>query len=158
MGKQTFSGRRRDGFSLVELLVVIAIIGVRIALLLPAVLKVRESANRVQCVNNLRQIGLALLDFHGVNGSFPPDYVSDFDSDGNDTGPGWGWAAQILKYVDQKTLFDTIRLDLPIEDPANKVPRMVIVSTYQCPSDYLPPTFTVYAPGPDGTAARADEP
>jgi prepilin-type N-terminal cleavage/methylation domain-containing protein/prepilin-type processing-associated H-X9-DG protein len=150
MGEQILSGRRRDGFSLVELLVVIAIIGVLIALLLPAVLKARESANRVQCVNNLRQIGLALQDYHGVNVSFPPGYVSEFDKDGNDTGPGWGWAAQILKYIDQKPLFDTLRMDLPIEDRANTVPRMNIVSTFQCPSDYLPPTFTVYAAGPDG--------
>ncbi|WP_297777239.1 DUF1559 domain-containing protein, partial [Mycobacterium sp.] len=81
------------GFTLIELLVVIAIIAVLIALLLPAVQAAREAARRAQCVNNLKQIGLALHGYQGASQVFPPGYVSGFDSAGTDTGPGWGWGA-----------------------------------------------------------------
>jgi prepilin-type N-terminal cleavage/methylation domain-containing protein len=141
---------RPGGFTLIELLVVIAIVSVLIGLLLPAVMKLREAANRVQCENNLRQIGLALQDYHDARGSFPSGYVSNFDADGNDTGPGWGWAALILPQIEQKPLFDAIRFELPIEDPANAVQRVTLVPSYLCPSDSVPLTLTVYAADPSG--------
>src|SRR5947207_12368212 len=103
---------RRHGFTLIELLVVIAIIGVLVALLVPAVQKVRESANVAQCVNNLKQIGLALQGYHDANRYFPAGYIdgnNDRDSTpDNDVGPGWGWASYLLPYVEQGSVYKQI--------------------------------------------------
>jgi prepilin-type N-terminal cleavage/methylation domain-containing protein len=100
----------RRGFTLIELLVVIAIIGVLIALLLPAVQKIREAAARIQCQNNLHQIGLALHNYHDAARSFPPGYISGFTSAGDDTGPSWGWAALILPQMEQQPLYNSLLL------------------------------------------------
>jgi prepilin-type processing-associated H-X9-DG protein/prepilin-type N-terminal cleavage/methylation domain-containing protein len=139
-GQRRYS--RRTGFTLIEVLVVIAIIGVLIGLLLPAVQKVREAAAQTQCGNNLRQIGLALQNYHDTAKSFPPGYVSNFDSVGNDAGPGWGWAAFILPQMEQQDLYNSIQFNQGVETPANSSVRVMSLKLYLCPSDNAPPTWT----------------
>ena len=106
-------GYRRLGFTLVELLVVIAIIGVLVALLLPAVQAARESARRTQCVNNLKQIGLACQNFESSTGAFPSagGSVAEFQDAASQAGPLYGyeyasWMFQVLPYIEQQGLYD----------------------------------------------------
>ena len=101
--------RARTAFTLIELLVVIAIIAILIALLVPAVQKVREASARTQCSNNLKQIGLALHNYHDRLGTFPPGYKTDVADDNSDLGPGWGWAALLLDDLEQSNLKSQIR-------------------------------------------------
>lgn len=133
----------RRAFTLVELLVVIAIIGLLVALLLPAVQAAREAARRAQCLNNLKQIGLALQNYHDLARSFPPGYLSAFDSSGNDTGPGWGWAAFLLPELEQTPTWQMLNFNLPVEHAANAQGRVVGLRVFRCPSDTGSPTWQV---------------
>jgi prepilin-type N-terminal cleavage/methylation domain-containing protein/prepilin-type processing-associated H-X9-DG protein len=135
------AGARR-GFTLIELLVVIAIIAILIGLLLPAVQKIREAAARMQCANNLKQIGLALHNYHDANGSFPSGHKV---LGGVTTSSSWtpgstghyyaNWAIQILPYVEQDNLYRQYNINLPNVDPANQAVRQTFVKVYTCPSD-----------------------
>ena len=98
---------RRGGFTLVELLVVIAIIGVLIALLLPAVQQARESARRTQCVNNLKQVGLAVHNFHDTFGELPPSRIQY---------EYLGWSAVLLPFMEQTNLYDQLDLKKKYKD------------------------------------------
>ena len=148
------SQRSNRAFTLIELLVVIGIIAVLIALLLPAVQAAREAARRAQCVNNLKQIGLALHNYQGLLQTFPPGYVSNFDAGGNDTGPGWGWAAMLLPQMEQKPLFDAVNFSLPIEVPPNLTSRLPLIGVYLCPSDNVEPSWWAMVRNPSGVPTQ----
>ncbi len=128
-------GRRTGGFTLIELLVVITIIAVLIALLLPAVQAAREAARRAQCINNLKQIGLAFANYEQAQKVYPPGYLSNVDSNGNDTGPGWGWAAMALPQMEQPAVFNAVNFSLGVADPSNQTARLVTINAFLCPSD-----------------------
>lgn len=134
----------RRGFSLIELLVVIALIAVLIALLLPAVQAAREAARRAQCANNLKQVGLALHNYHDALSAFPPGWIARIGPAGDNVGPGWAWAAMILPQLEQAATFNAINTGLAVEDPANLTARLTRISTFTCPSDAsFGPQFTV---------------
>jgi len=135
----------RQGFTLIELLVVIAIIAILIGLLLPAVQKVREAASRLKCQNNLKQIGLGFHNYHSSYNRFPSGFESQTTGiDEPNLGPGWGWAAQLLPYVEQDNLARQINFSLDIRHANNATARITRVPLYLCPSDSSPQSiFTV---------------
>lgn len=143
---------RRPAFTLIELLVVIAIIAVLIAILLPAIQKVRESATRLQCQNNLKQIGVAFHNYHSALGVFPPGFSSQTASvDGPSTGPGWGWAALLLPYMEQVGVHRQIDFTRDITHAANAQARVVSLPMFLCPAD-TPSSRTVTVKDGSGTA------
>lgn len=131
--------RPNRGFTLVELLVVIAIIGILIALLLPAVQAAREAARRSQCTNHLRQIGLAMHNYHTAFGTLP--YATGFDYPNPDPtsqgvfAKGGTWCIFLLPYLEQQALYDMFDLNQYTKHPNNAEAVVQIVSTFTCPSD-----------------------
>jgi prepilin-type N-terminal cleavage/methylation domain-containing protein/prepilin-type processing-associated H-X9-DG protein len=127
--------RSSRGFTLIELLVVIAVIAVLIALLLPAVQAVREAARRIHCTNNLKQIGLAVHNYHDVVGTLPLGVVVFFDRAGNPIFPGWGITARLLPYLEGANQFNACNFSLPNETPQNDTSMRLGIATYLCASD-----------------------
>jgi prepilin-type N-terminal cleavage/methylation domain-containing protein/prepilin-type processing-associated H-X9-DG protein len=167
------SAMRRRGFTLIELLVVIAIIGVLIALLLPAVQAAREAARRAQCSNNLKQLGLAMHNYHSAANSFPVGFL--FPSVPSPTGTNalgipdlhWRWSvlAQMSPYLEQTAVYNAINFNWPIAPgpgasgpfagypafkpfPVNNTAMITKVNIFLCPSDGLTTGVTL----PDGSA------
>jgi prepilin-type N-terminal cleavage/methylation domain-containing protein len=135
--------KRSDAFTLIELLVAIAIIAILIALLLPAVQYAREAARRTQCKNNLKQIGLALHNYHSALGVFPPAYIAADLTDPENTAPGWGWTSMLLPYLDQGPVYNRCNFDLPIEHPTNITVQGERLSLFMCPTDTMAHPFDV---------------
>ncbi|MBI1345835.1 DUF1559 domain-containing protein [bacterium] len=131
--------RQRSAFTLIELLVVIAIISLLIALLLPAVQQAREAARRTQCRNNLKQIGLALHNYHDQHNTFPPGEV--FSSAVPLDLSAWSWSVMILPYVDQSPLYNQLQPNSPgpfsaaLVNPTSLALLRTSLAVYQCPSD-----------------------
>ncbi|HLW65783.1 MAG TPA: DUF1559 domain-containing protein [Gemmataceae bacterium] len=138
--------RQRSAFTLIELLVVIAIISILIGLLLPAVQKVRAAAARTQCQNNLKQIGLAMHNYHDQFGHLPPGYYDVAPWPQNDQGPGWGWGSFILPNLEQDNVYKLIDFNLSVgSGNANIVKaRTTFLKVFQCPADpNSQQTFTI---------------
>lgn len=150
--------RGRRGFTLVELLVVIAIIGILVALLLPAVQAAREAARRMQCGNNIKQLGIALHNYHDTYKTFPPDAIWHGNPKGTVSASGtqrnYTWICMILPFIEQGPLHDKINFARPafitgatagsatagelqriIVDSGNTTALEVMIPSLQCPSD-----------------------
>jgi prepilin-type N-terminal cleavage/methylation domain-containing protein len=137
---------QRRGFTLVELLVVIAIIGILVALLLPAVQAAREAARRMSCGNNLKQLGLAIHNYHDVFKTFPPDAIWHGNRAGTTSMLGdernYTWICLILPFLEQSPLHNQIDFARPALGVLNNIPvqggnaRELAIPTLQCPSDY----------------------
>ena len=156
---ERFARKRSAGFTLIELLVVIAIIAILIALLLPAVQQAREAARRSQCKNNMKQLGLAMHNYHDTHATFPPGFIQhtsgsgattvqracSFRRDGNAVVTGGGtthafaWGTFILPFVDQAALYNIIQPD-GCEMPRagwtvnGEKPLQTVLEAFQCPS------------------------
>lgn len=128
----------RKGFTLIELLVVIAIIAILVALLLPAVQQAREAARRSTCKNQLKQIGIALHNYHDTYRVFPPGYIHRVGAGGQEN--KWGWAAHILPFMEQGPLYEALEIsngnnDLDDFDGPNGLAGTTVIEAYRCPSD-----------------------
>ncbi|NND98212.1 MAG: DUF1559 domain-containing protein [Pirellulaceae bacterium] len=123
---------QRGGFTLVELLVVIAIIGILVGLMLPAVQAVREAARRMQCQNHLKQIGLAMQNYHSAYRKFPPGGIQVRPEVAD--GKQFAWSAMVLPFLEQSATYDRINFDYPFDDPINSDVAAKVIPTYLCPT------------------------
>ena len=125
----------RRAFTLIELLVVIAIIAVLIALLLPAVQAAREAARRIGCVNNLKQVGIALHGYHDVQNTFPAGGWIAIPTQPATQNMNMGWSAAVLPWLEQRALYDGLNVGLPYNVASNSTAGHTVLQVYLCPSE-----------------------
>jgi prepilin-type N-terminal cleavage/methylation domain-containing protein len=138
------------GFTLVELLVVITIIGVLVSLLLPAIQASREAARRTTCLNRIRQVGVACLNYESATGHFPPANDALHPNSTPPTRPDYCWIAFILPYLEQQALYDSINADVDWFHASNEVPATTPLTSFRCPS--RPDLEPVNLSGPGGVS------
>lgn len=126
---------RRSGFTLIELLVVISIMGILIALLLPAVQSAREAARRMQCTNNMKQLGLALHGYESTHSALPPSLVMSGSGNIVTRFGGWSIHGRLLPYLEQYAAFSAINFDLSYDHPTNLTVTALSVATFLCPAE-----------------------
>ncbi|MEL7496680.1 MAG: DUF1559 domain-containing protein [Planctomycetota bacterium] len=126
---------RFAAFTLVELLVVIAIIGILIAMLLPAVQSIRESARRTVCLNHLRQLGIALQNYHSAAGEFPVGAI-EWRQRNDPTLRQLAWSVHLLPYLEQSNVYRQLDLSQPFDSPDNAVGAAQVIDTFLCPSSF----------------------
>lgn len=143
LGRPAASEMRRSAFTLVELLVVIAIIAMLVTLLLPAVQAAREAARRAQCQNNLKQIGLAILNFESSQSQFPEGSYHVAPVAGNHQNHRTNWALRILPFSEEQSLFDQYNVELHNSHPDNLAVLQTPRSVFKCTSDTLVPEMLV---------------
>lgn len=137
MGAVSVRRHSPRAFTLIELLVVIAIIAVLIALLLPAVQAAREAARRMQCVNNLKQLGLAVANYEGSVGSLPPSVVVAKNGTGFWSN-GWSVNGRLLPYLEQGSAYNSTNFTLAYSTPDNTTVSQLVLSAFICPSEIRP--------------------
>lgn len=139
-GEQRWPAVGRQGLTVLELLTVVSILGILMALILPSVHHVRESARQVQCKSNLRQIGLALNNYYEQRNSLPPGWQP------HSSGPtlAYGWAVPLLPFLDQQSLHQDIRPGSSFASTADRQVGTPQLNIFVCPSDSPAPTFRLY--------------
>ena len=144
----------RRGFTLIELLVVIAIIAILVALLLPAVQSAREAARRTQCRNNLKQIGIAIHNYHDTHLCLPPGYlmVHDGEPEVDEGTNGAGWGTHLLPMLEQAALFEQFDANVNVAEHENEEFRVQSLPVFLCPSDPQPETFEMHGEDDHGGA------
>ncbi|MDG3006901.1 DUF1559 domain-containing protein [Paludisphaera mucosa] len=153
-----FRGGRRRGFTLIEMMVVIAILGLLMALILPAVQAAREAARRSACQCNLKQLVIALHNYHSAWDAFPAGYVSGVGGGsigdpafGVELGGGWAWGAAVLPFLEQTPLYDAVNFQRPVNAPESRTVRSTALPVFLCPSSPRvgPASFHCPKPAPD---------
>ncbi|MDR3623360.1 MAG: DUF1559 domain-containing protein [Paludisphaera borealis] len=132
----------RRGFTLIELLVVIAIIAVLIALLLPAVQAAREAARRMQCINNLKQLGLAVHNYESTNGTLPPQQILGYKGSTIIFKSQWGVTSRLAPFLELGPLYNSLNMILKTSDPSNSTVVSTSIKTLICPSEIQPQPYT----------------
>jgi prepilin-type N-terminal cleavage/methylation domain-containing protein len=161
-GRRKVNQRVQSAFTLVELLVVIAIIGILVALLLPAIQAAREAARGAQCSNNLRQLGIGLLNHHDTQGAFPPGvHVTELNGSGTHGPAAFGWGGLILPYLEETSLgaeyksipnypdYNWETATGPGGSPQAGTLSKTPLSVFSCPTDVMPTINTWYNAGKD---------